>query len=213
MGFRNGLCVALLSGESEAGYRLVDPQRVEFAPYKPFIKAVYVHDHEVIEALDWLEGEMDARFDNLERHGVRDIAAYNDARPMDDRLPRIVLVVDELASLMLGPSKARIELPLTRLAQMSRAVGIHLVLATQRPPVDVVTGLLKANIPGRVSFSVITQIDSRVILDEPGAEELVGKGDMLARIPGTRGLHRLPGASPSTEDGERVVNEHTEAAP
>ena len=89
--------------------------------------------------------------------------------------------------------KRRIELPLTRLAQMSRAVGIHLVLATQRPTVDVVTGLLKANIPGRVSFAVITRTDSQVILDETGAEELLGKGQMLARIPGRRGLRQLQG--------------------
>ena len=93
---------------------------------------------------------------------------------------------------------------------MARAVGIHLVLATQRPTVDVVTGLLKANIPARVSFSVITQTDSRVILDEPGAEELLGKGEMLARIPGVRGLYRLQGRYVSTDEVDRVVRELVE---
>ncbi|MGI8999357.1 MAG: hypothetical protein ACR2GO_06585 [Candidatus Limnocylindria bacterium] len=96
-----------------------------------------------------------------------------------------------------------------RLAAMSRAVGIHLVIATQRPTVDVVTGLLKANIPGRVAFSVISQTDSRVILDEPGAEDLRGKGDMLVRIPGERGLRRLQGVFTSIEDVDRVVQEAT----
>ena len=103
-----------------------------------------------------------------------------------------------------------VEQPLTRLAQMSRAVGIHLVLATQRPTVDVVTGLLKANIPGRVSFAVITRTDSQVILDEPGAEDLLGKGQMLARIPGRRGLRQLQGRFIDLAAVEAVVAKRME---
>jgi S-DNA-T family DNA segregation ATPase FtsK/SpoIIIE len=183
---------------------LIDPKRVEFMPYKPFCR-VYTDDADAAVALEWLNEHMDERFEKLERHNFRDLATYNDARPLDDRMPRIVLVIDELASLMLGPLKDRIEPPLTRLAGMARAVGIHLVLATQRPTVDVVTGLLKANIPGRVAFAVITRTDSQVILDEPGAEDLLGNGQMLARIPGQRGLRQLQGRYIDLAMVEKVI--------
>lgn len=208
--FLNSLLVDLLRNRANARYVLVDPKRVEFAPYKPYIHSIYVDDADVVAGLDWLVGHMNERFELLERHNVRDIGAYNKLQPLDDHMPRIVVVVDELANLMLGRAKDRIEQPLTRLAQMSRAVGIHLVLATQRPTVDVVTGLLKANIPARVSFAVITRTDSQVILDEPGAEDLLGKGEMLARIPGVRGLHHLTGTYTSIEDVDEIIAQYTE---
>lgn len=211
--FLNSLLVELLRRRVNARYMLIDPKRVEFAPYKPYISTVYVEQEDVVAGLEWLVRHMDERFELLERHNVRDIAAYNLDRPDDDYMPRIVLVVDELANLMLGRARDRIELPLTRLAQMSRAVGIHLVLATQRPTVDVVTGLLKANIPARVSFAVISQTDSRVILDDVGGENLLGKGELLARIPGVRGLVHLQGTYTSIEDVDEIIAQYTEVNP
>ena len=190
-------------------FMLIDPKRVEFMPYKNLCP-VYTDEDDAADAVQWLATQMDERFEKLERHNFRDLSTYNASRPLDDRMPRIVLVIDELANLMLGRQKLRIEQPLTRLAQMSRAVGIHLVLATQRPTVDVVTGLLKANIPGRVSFAVITRTDSQVILDEPGAEDLLGKGQMLARIPGQRGLRQLQGRYIDLATVEAVVAKHME---
>lgn len=189
---------------------VIDPKRVEFAPYKPYITSIYVEDEDVVAALDWLVAEMEERFVRLERSGVRDIATYNHEHELDDHMYRIVVVVDELANLMLGPAKARIEPALVRLASMARACGIHLVLATQRPTTDVVTGLLKANIPARVSFAVNSRIDSLVILDERGAQDLGHKGEMLARIPGAGGLHRLRGRLTTLQDVELVIKEITE---
>lgn len=208
--FLHGLLCDLIGNRVDARYMLFDPKRVELSTYRPYVTSTYVEDEDMAIAFEWLAEHMDERFVKLERQGVRDLASYNEQQPLDDHMPRIVVVVDEMANLMLGPMKARIERPLTRLAQMARAVGIHLVLATQRPTVDVVTGLLRANIPGRVAFSVITQADSRIILDEPGAEDLRGKGDMLVRIPGTKGLHRLQGSYTSIEDVERVIKRITE---
>jgi len=198
--FLNSMLVDLMRSGVNARYMLFDPKRVEFAAYRQVISTVYVDEYDMRKALDWLVRLMDDRFSLLERQGVRDIDAYNAKQPADDHMPRYVVVVDELANLMLGRNREWIEAPLTRLAQMSRAIGIHLVLATQRPTVDVVTGLLKANIPARVSFAVVTRIDSGVILDAPGGETLHGKGDMLARIPGTPGLARLQAPYVSVEE-------------
>ncbi|MEO6326080.1 MAG: FtsK/SpoIIIE domain-containing protein [Thermoanaerobaculia bacterium] len=205
--FLNSLLSDIIE-RSSAKLVLIDPKRVEFHPYKS-LAPVYVKEDAIVDALNWLVEEMDRRFILLEGRNVRDIDQYNRERPLDDKLDRIVVVIDELANLMLS-MKDRVEVPLTRVAQMARAVGIHLVLATQRPTVNVVTGLLKANIPGRVSFGVITATDSRVILDEEGAEALLAKGEMLARIPGVRGLRHLQGRFTSLEDVERVVRTHTE---
>jgi len=208
--FLNSLLVDLMGSLVDARYILIDPKRVEFAPYKPYVNSIYVEDVDVVIALEWLVEQMEFRYQALERRGVRDIADYNAiVDTLDDHLYRIVVVVDELANLMLSRQGPRIEVSLTRLAQMARAVGIHLVLATQRPTVDVVTGLLKANIPARVSFAVITQTDSRVILDEPGAERLLGKGELLARIPGRPGLHHLWARHTTLADVQRVITEVT----
>ena len=204
--FLNSLLLDLFALDDSPFVLLADPKRVEFFPYKKITK-VYTEIGPIADALDWLAEEMDRRFVLLEERGVRDIDQYNRERPLDDRLRRIVMVIDELANLMLG-AKDRVERPLTRVAQMARAVGIHLVLATQRPTVDVVTGLLKANIPARVAFGVITATDSRVILDEEGAEEIVAKGAMLARIPGERRLRPLQGRYVSLEDVEQAVTRY-----
>jgi S-DNA-T family DNA segregation ATPase FtsK/SpoIIIE len=208
--FLNGLLLDLINGNADTDYMLVDPKRVEFGPYDKTQIKVYTDDRPIANLLEWTSEHMEERFDRLKFRGVRDIDAYNAARPLDDHMSRIVIVVDELASLMLGPERDRIELPLTRIAGMSRAVGIHLVLATQRPTTDVVTGLLKANIPARIAFSVISQIDSRVILDEPGAEKLLGKGQMLVRLPGTRGLRQLQGRNVTTDEVDATVARITE---
>jgi S-DNA-T family DNA segregation ATPase FtsK/SpoIIIE len=210
--FLNSLLVDLISRGSDARYLLIDPKRVEFAPYRPYITSVLVENEDIVYGLGVVVGQMEERFEKLEAHKVRDIATYNAAQPFDDHMYRIVVVVDELASLMLGPAKDRIEAPLTRLSLMGRAVGIHLVLATQRPTVDVVTGQLKANISARVAFAVVTRTDSAVILDEPGAEDLLGKGQLLARIPGRRGLHLLQGRLTTIEDVDRVIKHYTEVS-
>jgi len=122
--------------------------------------------------------EMDRRYDMLSEKGVRNIAGWNEQATFQDRLPYIVVIIDELADLMIQAA-AEVETSIVRLAQLARAVGIHLVIATQRPSVDVITGTIKANIPSRIAFAVSSQIDSRTILDQKGAEDLIGKGDML----------------------------------
>jgi S-DNA-T family DNA segregation ATPase FtsK/SpoIIIE len=161
---------------------LVDPKRVELTVYNevPHLLApVLVDTDKIVPALRGIIGEMNARYKRFETARVRNIGDYNSkAATPDERLPYIVLVIDELADLMMTAS-GEVEPALCRLAQLGRATGIHLVVATQRPSVDVLTGLIKANFPSRISFSVSSQVDSRTILDGVGAEKLLGKGDML----------------------------------
>lgn len=165
---------------------LIDPKRLELSGYNgiPHLLLPVVTDHKkAAGALRWVVHEMDRRYKHLATVGVRDIESYNSKAAADPegklkRLPLMVIVVDELADLMVA-LPAEIEEPVTRLAQMARAVGIHLILATQRPSVDVITGLIKANFPSRIAFQVAAKVDSRTILDTNGAECLLGKGDML----------------------------------
>lgn len=165
---------------------LIDPKRLELSGYNgiPHLLLPVVTDHKkAAGALRWAVHEMERRYKHLAKVGVRDIESYNvralaDAEGKLQRLPYMVIVVDELADLMIA-LPAEIEEPVTRLAQMARAVGIHLILATQRPSVDVITGLIKANFPSRIAFQVAAKVDSRTILDANGAECLLGKGDML----------------------------------
>jgi S-DNA-T family DNA segregation ATPase FtsK/SpoIIIE len=207
--FLNSVILQLLDiGPEIVKLTLVDPKRVEFMPYRP-LTTVYVQPQDVVAGLQYAERVMEERFELLDRHRARDIAQYNAERPLDDQLWRWVIVIDELAALVLGPMGDEISLPLTRIAQMSRAAGIHLVIATQRPTTNVVTGLLKANIPARVTFAVNTRIDSMVIIDQPGAEGLNGKGDMLALIPGQRKLTRLQGDFVSLDTVEAAVSRYT----
>ena len=173
---------------------LIDPKRVELSQYKnlPHLLAPVIYeDKKAANALNWLVGEMESRYTMLEDAGYKNIDEYN--TDMATKMPKIVVVIDEFADLILQSDIGEIEKSIIRLAQKARAVGIHIILGTQRPSVDVVTGLIKANIPTRIAFMTSSSTDSRVILDENGAEELIGKGDMLFLDPSVRGLQRLQG--------------------
>ncbi len=166
---------------------LVDLKRVELAPYDGLphlLQHVIVEPNEAKAVLNWAVREMEERYKILAGHSVRNIAAYN-ARPEivaedgdEERMPYIVLIIDELADLIMREGR-KVEDPIVKIAQKARAVGIHLVLATQRPSVNVVTGLIKANVPSRIAFAMASMVDSRTVLDAPGAEDLIGRGDML----------------------------------
>ena len=177
----NSIIVSLLFANSPEDLRLilVDPKRVELPIYNgiPHLLCPAITEvPKIINALKWAIGEMDRRFEILSKSGKRDIGSYNESAA--EKLPYIVVIIDELADLMVA-SAAEVEAAIIRLAQMSRAVGIHLIVATQRPSVDVITGLIKANITARIAFSVASATDSRTILDTTGAEKLVGRGDSL----------------------------------
>lgn len=191
----NSLLCCLLLNNTPAELRLilVDPKRVELTSYNgiPHLLAPVITDTEkVVSALQWIQREMDARYHRFSQIGCRNIQDHNTKQA--DKLPYIVVVIDELADLMmLAPDET--ERSLTRLAQLARATGIHLILATQRPSTDVVTGLIKANFPARIAFAVASNTDSRVILDQPGAERLLGRGDMLFQAPDAAAPVRLQG--------------------
>jgi S-DNA-T family DNA segregation ATPase FtsK/SpoIIIE len=161
---------------------LIDPKRVELAQYKGIphlLTEVIVEPEKAVNALKWTVGTMESRYAEFAARGVRNIAGYNDGlRPGQPRMPYIVVVIDELADLMMV-SAYEVEATITRIAQLARATGIHLVVATQRPSVQVITGLIKANIPSRIAFAMTSGVDSRTILDTTGAEDLLGRGDML----------------------------------
>ena len=188
---------------------LVDPKRVELTGYNgiPHLLApVVVEMERVIGALQWMTREMDKRYHEFARLGARNIADYN-ARMVSQggkKFPFLVVVIDELADLMMiAPDET--ERTITRLAQLARATGIHLILATQRPSVDVVTGLIKANFPARIAFAVASNTDSRVILDQPGAERLLGRGDMLYQAPDAPAPARLQGVFVSDNETQQLV--------
>ena len=173
---------------------LVDPKRVELTLYNGtphLLSKVVVDPAEIISALRWTVSEMESRYKEFAKAGVRNIAGYNKLEGVEKK-PYIIFVIDELADLMIFAAREAEEL-ITRIAQMARATGIHLVLATQRPSVDVITGLMKANIPARIAFNVSSLIDSRVIIDTPGAEKLLGKGDMLYLPPDQAKPKRIQG--------------------
>ncbi len=185
---------------------MVDPKRVELTLYNgiPHLLTPVITDAaKTVNALRWTIGEMDRRFDILSAAGKRDIASYN--KNAGEPLPYIVFVIDELADLM-ASTASEVEAGIIRIAQMARAVGIHLVVATQRPSVEVITGLMKANIPARIAFSVASIIDSRTILDCPGAEKLLGRGDMLFLTAELSKPKRLQGAYVSEEEMKEVVD-------
>ncbi|MDD5370351.1 MAG: DNA translocase FtsK, partial [Anaerolineaceae bacterium] len=189
---------------------LVDPKRVELTGYNgiPHLLVPVVVDAErVVGALQWMMREMDSRYQKFAQIGARNIVDYNTrlvARG-EKRIPYLVVVIDELADLMmLAPDET--ERTITRLAQLSRATGIHLIIATQRPSVDVITGLIKANFPARIAFAVASGVDSRVILDQPGAERLLGRGDMLFQAPDAPAPARLQGVYVSDTEIQRLVS-------
>jgi S-DNA-T family DNA segregation ATPase FtsK/SpoIIIE len=194
---------------------LVDPKRVELGQYNDvphLLTRVITNPKKAADALQWAVAEMDRRYDLVADAGVRDITSYRekwDAGGLDtegfDRFPHIVIIVDELNDLMMVAGRA-VEDAVVRIAQMARAVGIHLVLATQRPSVNVITGVIKANIPSRLAFSVASQTDSRVILDSSGAEKLVGLGDMLVVTAREPKPARIQGAFVSEQEIHAVVD-------
>ena len=187
---------------------LVDPKRVEFARLArlPHLLARPVQDaEEAVAALRWLLAEMDGRYQRFAERRARDLHAFNRTLPAGQApLPVLVLAIDELADLMLTAPE-EFEPLLTRIAQLGRATGIHLLLATQRPSVDVLTGLIKANFPARIAFAVASQADSRVILDQPGAEALLGRGDLLFLSPDAPGPRRAQGACVGDDEVDRLV--------
>jgi len=207
----NSLISCLLIHNSPDQLRLimVDPKRVELSNYNgiPHLLAPVVVDlNRIVGVLQWITREMDQRYQKLAQAGARNILEYNAQikSPATQPLPFLVMIIDELADLMmLAPEET--ERSLTRLAQLARATGIHLVIATQRPSVDVVTGLIKANFPARVAFAVASSVDSRVILDQPGAERLLGRGDLLFQAPDAPAPIRLQGTYVSDIEIQRLV--------
>jgi S-DNA-T family DNA segregation ATPase FtsK/SpoIIIE len=208
---------------------LVDPKMLELSAYQdiPHLLAPVVTDmRQAASALSWCVGEMDRRYRLMSWIGVRNLSGYNhkiaegeksgsplmdpntlesgDPQPLE-KLPHIVVIIDELADLMMVSGK-KVEELIARLAQKARAAGIHLILATQRPSVDVITGLIKANIPTRIAFQVSSKVDSRTILDQQGAESLIGQGDMLYLPPGTGMPQRVHGAYVADHEVHRVVD-------
>lgn len=192
---------------------LVDPKRVELTVYNDIphlLTPVIVEPEKVVSALKWAMGEMDRRYKIFSEVGARNIAAYNELSGFQ-ALPYVLIIIDELADIILfAPSE--VEDTITRLAQMARATGIHLVLATQRPSVDVLTGLIKANINCRISFNVNSMVDSRVIIDTPGAEKLLGRGDMLYIPPEQAKPSRIQGTFISDSDTKKLIEFLKQAA-
>jgi S-DNA-T family DNA segregation ATPase FtsK/SpoIIIE len=194
------------NGPDDLKLILVDPKRVELTIYNgiPHLLVPPITNvDDTVNALKWTVREMERRLDILSKFGARDITGYN--AKVEERMPKIVVVIDELADLMTASGR-EVEATIVRIAQMARAVGIHLVLATQRPSVDVITGLIKANVPGRIAFAVASQTDSRTILDQSGAEKLLGRGDMLFTCAEITKPKRLQGAFISIDEIERVVS-------
>ena len=187
----NSIITTLLfnASPSELKFLMVDPKRVELAAFNDLphlLTPVITDSKKVSQALEWLINEMESRYELFAELGVRNIAGYNERVKAEKDLgvlPYIVVIIDELADLMLV-AQQEVENMITRLAQLSRAVGIHIVIATQRPSVDVITGVIKANFPARISFKVASKVDSRTVLDMNGAEKLLGRGDMLFVEPG-----------------------------
>ncbi len=185
---------------------LIDPKRVEFTVYNGIphlLTPVIVEPEKILSALKWAMGEMDKRYKLFAERGVRNIDSYNELSGFQ-ALPYIVVVIDELADLMMF-APVEVEDAIARIAQMARATGIHLVIATQRPSVNVITGLIKANVPTRIAFNVSSMIDSRVILDSPGAEKLLGRGDMLYIPPDQAKPTRIQGAFLSEKEVHKLV--------
>ena len=208
----NSLIVSLLykSTPDEVRFIMVDPKMVELAPYNgiPHLLIPVVTDpKKAAGALQWAVYEMMKRYKLFSEHNVKDLAGYNALAAADEtikKLPSVVVVIDELADLMLVAAK-EVEESICRVAQMGRAAGMHLVIATQRPSADVITGLMKANIPSRIAFAVASSLESRIILDTTGAEKLVGRGDMLYAPLGEGKPRRVQGCFISAEEIDRVV--------
>ncbi|RYG74947.1 DNA translocase FtsK [Lentibacillus lipolyticus] len=210
----NAILISLLykSNHEEVKFLMIDPKMVELAPFNgiPHLLSPVITDVKAATAsLKWAVGEMEERYDKFVQEGVRDIKRFNQRMEREQRreekMPFIVIVIDELADLMMAAPQD-VEDSISRIAQKARACGIHLLLATQRPSVDVITGLIKANIPTRIAFSVSSQVDSRTILDASGAEKLLGNGDMLFIENGAGKSIRIQGAFVSDDEIDRVTD-------
>jgi DNA segregation ATPase FtsK/SpoIIIE, S-DNA-T family len=224
----NAIIMSILLNRRPDEVRLlmVDPKKVELTPYSELphmLAPVITEPHEACLALNWLVKEMEKRYEILRAVGARNVTAFNQRERDSDfedsldieipeRMPFLVGIVDELADLMMA-SSSDIETPITRIAQMARAVGIHLILATQRPSREVITGLIKANFPTRIAFKVANRINSQIILDETGAETLLGNGDMLFLPPGSSTLIRAQGTFVSDADIQKVIRHIRKQAP
>ena len=205
----NTLILSILykSTPEEVRLILIDPKVVELSQYNgiPHLLIPVVNDSKkATSALNWAVQEMENRYKIFGENKVKDISGYNNKVP-ENKLPHIVIIIDELADLMMTNAN-EVEDAICRLAQMARAAGIHLIIATQRPSVDIITGVIKANIPSRIAFSVAAQTDSRTILDMGGAEKLLGKGDMLYYPMGANKPMRVQGAFVSEKEVEDIVN-------
>ncbi|WP_371068776.1 DNA translocase FtsK [Sediminibacillus sp. JSM 1682029] len=217
----NTILISLLykASHKDVRFLLIDPKMVELAPYNelPHLVSPVITDVKAAtSALKWAVNEMEERYEKFVKEGVRDVERYNQKMKQQQReeehLPYLVIVIDELADLMMV-SPQDVEDAICRIAQKARACGMHLLLATQRPSVDVITGLIKANIPTRIAFSVSSQVDSRTIIDTNGAEKLLGRGDMLFLENGSGQSVRIQGAFVSDEEIERVTNYVRKLAP
>jgi S-DNA-T family DNA segregation ATPase FtsK/SpoIIIE len=213
----NALITSLLmhARPDEVRLILVDLKRVELAPYDALphlLQHVIVEPHEAKAALNWAVHEMEDRYKRLASHSVRNIAAFNELPGTEERMPFVVLIIDELADLIMREGR-KVEDPVVKIAQKARAVGIHLVLATQRPSVNVVTGLIKANVPSRIAFAMASNIDSRTVLDQPGAEDLIGRGDMLYQPVDLPRPVRLQGVFVSDKEVAAVTEHWRKQAP
>ena len=193
---------------------LIDPKKTEFVLYNDLphlmINEIITDVNKAVQSLNWAIGEMNRRyglFEQMSRAGtyVVNLDQYNAHLEKSERLPKIVIIIDELADLMLA-AKKDIEDRIQNLTQKARAAGIHLIVATQRPSTDVITGVIKSNLPTRIAFAVATDVDSRVILDQSGAQKLLGKGDFLYTMQGINTPVRVQSAFISAEDSQRVVN-------
>jgi S-DNA-T family DNA segregation ATPase FtsK/SpoIIIE len=204
----NSLFISLLyrNTPQDVKFIVIDPKRVELNLYNGIphlLTPVIIENEKAVNALKWAVAEMDRRYKLLSEAGKRNITEYNEASGLP--IPYVVILVDELADLM-AVAQADVEAAIVRLAQMARAVGIHLVLATQRPSVDIITGLIKANITSRIAFAVASQIDSRTILDSSGAEKLLGNGDMLYTSAEFNKPKRIQGAFIGEKEVKKVVD-------
>jgi S-DNA-T family DNA segregation ATPase FtsK/SpoIIIE len=205
----NTILTSLLYRNSPSDLKLilVDPKRVELAPYNDIphlLTPVIVEPEKCISALKWAVAEMERRYSELADAGKRNIAEYNNIKK-EEGMPYIVIVIDELADLMMMAARD-VEALIVRIAQKARAVGIHLILATQRPSVDVITGLIKANVPARIAFTVASQVDSRTIIDQVGAEKLLGQGDMLLLTADMPKPKRVQGAFIGDDETHKIVD-------
>jgi S-DNA-T family DNA segregation ATPase FtsK/SpoIIIE len=197
----------LQSTPDEVRILIGDLKRVDFPGFNgvPHLVVPVMHDSpQILNALYWTTSEMDRRYRLFARANARNIASYNEKHTGQDRVPYVVFIIDELADLMLQ-APIQVEKQITRIAQLARATGIHLVLGTQRPSVDVITGLIKANVPARIAFATASAVDSRTIIDMTGAEKLLGRGDMLWLAPDAAKPVRAQGAFVSDAEIEQVI--------